>query len=581
MLLAGPSSRKLSSLGFIGHMLRANPVASVVVTVTTLLLSAIDGIGLSLLLPLFQAIGIDSGAQSDGPAQMVMKGFAILGIPTTLEAVLIVTLAVAVFQIALFGVQRRLIGVARQQLVYGLRTVLFDMSGRASWGFLLKQHSGHTVNAIVTECARVGLAYGSLLTSVGLILIFVCYVGLAAWITWQFTLALGLVGGLSGLLVQKIYRRSRNAGAASTAAHNRLQEVVNEHMAAGKLIRAMGAQDYSSRLFTAAAAAVERHLLVLDLNEARVKLVVEPLAVAMLMAIIYVSVSVMGLAAGELVVLLALFYRLIPRLVQLQQQFQNVAANLPTFEHLREMAGRLDQAREVSGSRIFDRLERGVELIDVCVSYREQPVFTGIDLHIPARKTVVLIGKSGGGKTTLLDVLLGLRRVDGGAVLLDGVPFEEFDVESFRRRLAVVQQDSSFFHDTIANNLRLAAPDATDAEIWQALEDADAATWVRATPDGLETVLGDQAARISGGQRQRLAIARALLRDPEILILDEPTSALDNDSETAICNMLMTLAGRMTILIVTHRPAMLDVADMVFSVGDGTITKYQEAVDGR
>jgi ABC-type bacteriocin/lantibiotic exporter with double-glycine peptidase domain len=196
-------------------------------------------------------------------------------------------------------------------------------------------------------------------------------------------------------------------------------------------------------------------------------------------------------------------------------------------------------------------------------------VLDRVNLRVAAGSIVALVGESGAGKTSLIDVMTGMRRPDAGEVLVDGVSMERLSLPSFRDRISLVPQESLFFHDSIRKNLTLFARDVGDEAIWSALEQVAAADFVRERPLGLDTVLGDSALRISGGQRQRLALARALIRRPELLILDEPTAALDPETEEVVLRSLLDRRGSMTIFVVTHRRSFLACADHVYRLVDG------------
>lgn len=192
---------------------------------------------------------------------------------------------------------------------------------------------------------------------------------------------------------------------------------------------------------------------------------------------------------------------------------------------------------------------------------------------------VALVGRSGGGKTTLLDIMSGVLTPDDGEALINGTPLSEYDLNSYRQRIGVVPQESTFFHDTIEANLRIAKPGATETELWDVLVAAHADEFVQERPEGLAAIVGDQGLRLSGGQRQRLALARALLRNPDILLLDEPTSAMDVQTELAIRETLRRLRGQVTIVLVTHRQEMAGDADVIYTVSEG-IVKPLERVPG-
>jgi ATP-binding cassette subfamily C protein len=182
------------------------------------------------------------------------------------------------------------------------------------------------------------------------------------------------------------------------------------------------------------------------------------------------------------------------------------------------------------------------------------------------------VGPSGCGKTTLADVVMGLLQPDTGAVLVDDLPLSSETMAAWRDGIGYVSQDTFFFHDTVAANLRVGAPDATDAELVRVLGLA-AADFVLALPHGLNTVVGDRGVRLSGGERQRLALARALVRNPRLLILDEPTSALDAPNERRIVDAIAALRGRMTILLITHRVWTLDGVDTIVVLDAGRLVE--------
>jgi ATP-binding cassette subfamily C protein len=199
------------------------------------------------------------------------------------------------------------------------------------------------------------------------------------------------------------------------------------------------------------------------------------------------------------------------------------------------------------------------------------PALTAISARIPARQVTALVGPSGAGKSTLADLLLGLTAPSEGTLFLDGAPLEGALRRAWRRQVGYVPQDGFLFHDTIRANLVMVAPAADDDAVWQALEQAAAADFVRNLPQGLATVVGDRGARLSGGERQRLALARALLVKPSLLILDEATSALDVGNERQILDALDRLRGQLTMVVVAHRRSTVQGADHVLVLHGGRL----------
>ena len=216
-------------------------------------------------------------------------------------------------------------------------------------------------------------------------------------------------------------------------------------------------------------------------------------------------------------------------------------------------------------------MKKSLRFDRVSFSYAGASILKMVSLEIPAGSFAAVIGPSGAGKTTLVDLVSGLLRPQQGDVLVDDVPMGEMDVRYWRRQIGYVPQDTVLLHDSILANVTLSDPELSDSDAEEALRAAGAWDFVSAMPDGLLTIVGERGSKLSGGQRQRIAIARALAHRPTLLILDEATSALDPESEKAICTTLMSLRGKITMLAISHRPALVEVSDRIYSVQDGTV----------
>jgi ATP-binding cassette subfamily C protein len=202
----------------------------------------------------------------------------------------------------------------------------------------------------------------------------------------------------------------------------------------------------------------------------------------------------------------------------------------------------------------------------VSFGFGHRLVLDDVSMTIPADRLTVLMGPSGIGKTTLVDLLLGLYAPHRGRILVDGTPLTELDLRAWRGMIGYVPQEIILFHDTVFANLALGDPAITAERAKSALETAGAWPFVASLPKGLMTTVGERGLQLSGGQRQRIALARALLFEPKLLVLDEVTSALDPGTEAEICANVRALDGRLTIIAITHRPAWVDVADQLYEL---------------
>jgi ATP-binding cassette subfamily B protein len=207
------------------------------------------------------------------------------------------------------------------------------------------------------------------------------------------------------------------------------------------------------------------------------------------------------------------------------------------------------------------------------------PVLEHVDLDVPPGSRVGIAGRTGSGKSTLLSLLPRFYDPTSGAILLDGVDLRRYRIEDLRRQFAIVLQEAFLFSTSIRENIAYGRPDASEAEIRQAAEDAAASAFIEALPLGYETEVGDRGARLSGGERQRVALARAFLRDAPVLILDEPTSALDTGTESEVMEALERLMSGRTTFLIAHRLATLAGCDVRLEVGDGRVFRRGEDLE--
>ena len=191
-------------------------------------------------------------------------------------------------------------------------------------------------------------------------------------------------------------------------------------------------------------------------------------------------------------------------------------------------------------------------------------------------KAIIFSAPSGAGKTTIVDLVTGLLKPQGGEIVIDYLPLQQMDLKAWRKMIGYVPQENLLLHDSILNNVTLGDPELNKADAEYALRAAGAWQFVTALEQGMETNVGERGTRLSGGQRQRIMIARALAHRPRLLILDEATSALDTDSTKEICKTLWALRGKLTILAITHQPALVEIADRVYRLQEGVATLVTE-----
>ena len=221
----------------------------------------------------------------------------------------------------------------------------------------------------------------------------------------------------------------------------------------------------------------------------------------------------------------------------------------------------------------LDKFEHEIEFVDLSFSYGDKPTLEKVNLKIKKGKTLALVGQSGSGKTTIANLLPRFYDHESGTILLDGKSIKDYKVQSLRQLMGVVTQESILFNDTIFNNIAFGLPNATEEQVIEAAKIANAHGFIEEMPEGYDTNIGDMGGKLSGGQRQRLSIARAVLKNPPILILDEATSALDTESERMVQDAIFNLMKNRTSLVIAHRLSTIKHADEIAVVHEGKITE--------
>ena len=393
------------------------------------------------------------------------------------------------------------------------------------------------------------------------------------YLNWELCLLTALIYPLAILPIQKIGRRARKASGSLQKQAGQTATLLNESFAQARTVRAYRLETAENDRASRAFADLQRGLYRIVRNRSRVAPILEMLggiAVAMIIGFVgwraAVGEDTLGKFMGFISALL-LASRPVQALGSLHAATQEGLAGLT------RMFGMLDEKPRIAEAPDAQPLPPGrgqLEFDTVSFAYPDGRIgLDGLTFTAAPGTTIALVGPSGAGKSTALALIPRLHDVTGGAVRIDGMDVRAAKFASLRDAIAYVGQDTLLFDDTIAANIRMGKPDATDAEVEDAARNAAAADFIAAMPEGFSTVVGPGGQRLSGGQRQRVALARALLRNPRILLLDEATSALDTESEAAIQIALTRLRQGRTTIVVAHRLSTVRDADLVVAMAEG------------
>ena len=464
------------------------------------------------------------------------------------------------------------------RVVLDLRAAMFNRMIRLPAAFFDDRSSGALLSKIAYDVTGVTSAATTVLTV--LVRDSLSVLGLLAWlmyINWKLTLVALAVGPLVSLVVRLFSKRLRAMSRGAQEAMGSLSQVLQETIECHKVVKIFGGQEYEARRFEAANQRLRGFNMRQTVPAALTVPITQVLASMALAIIIYIGLQesiAERTTIGEFVSFVTAMLMLLAPLKHLTELSAPLQRGLAAAE---SVFGLIDEPVEKdSGSRVLPRAQGGVRFENVCFTYstRTRPALRGIDFNVEPGETVALVGGSGGGKTTLVNLLPRFYVPSSGRITLDGHDVQQLTLDSLRGNIALVSQEVVLFNDTVAANIAYGRLAGTSRDaIIAAAEAAHAMDFIRDMPQGLDTLIGERGVRLSGGQRQRLAIARALLKNAPVLILDEATSALDTASERQVQAALEVLMQGRTTLVIAHRLSTVVKADRILVLDDGRIVE--------
>lgn len=484
-------------------------------------------------------------------------------------------------------------------LIFDLRTEVFAHVQRQPVAFFTRTQTGALVSRLNSDVIGAQQAFTSTLSGVlgNLISLVIVLVTMFA-LSWQITLASLVLVPLFILPAKWMGRRLAGLTRQQMQMNSDMSTQMTERFNIGGalLAKLFGRPAEEDAAFAGRAARV-RDIGVQIAMANRYFFTALTLVAALATALVYGlggNLVITGaLTLGTLLALTGLLAQLYGPLTALSNVRVDVMTALVSFERVFEVLDLPPLITERDSAVSLPRRPVSVQFRDVDFHYpsaaevslaslesvaveetrASDQILYSVDFEVPAGGLVALVGPSGAGKTTITQLVARLYDVDSGAVLLDGTDVRDVTMASLRGTVGYVTQDAHMFHDTIEANLRYAAPDATDEQIWAACEDAQIAELLRSLPDGLQTVVGDRGYRLSGGEKQRLAIARLLLKRPGVVVLDEATAHLDSENERAVQRALAAALEGRTSLVIAHRLSTVRDADLILVVEDGRIVE--------
>jgi ATP-binding cassette, subfamily C, bacterial len=528
-----------------------------------------EAIGIGSLLPVIGTVLTPDGSEPSTFERYLQIAFDAINLTPTFTNLVIAVVMIMILRSALLFGAMSYAGFTAARVSNMLRTKLIKSLLAARWNFYANQSAGRLATSIGNDARGAGEAYLIFATVAACCVQILAYSTIAMLINWKVA-TLAILGGLIiSVLSAKLiniaklasYKQTDRIGIISAdmleMLHNikALKSMNRAEPMLGHLSQVL--QKLKKNIYTAVAA---KYGLTYG-NDVLVVLLVGLGA--------YFSHIHAGIPLPEMFVFGVLFFQVINYCSKLVKQVQMAALYEAAYVRVNEVLDGSNDAREINTGTIAPHIGNGIRLQDINFSHADKPVLQNLNIEIPAYAITVIQGPSGAGKTTVLDLLVGLLRPQQGQVTIGADNLQEVDMMAWRKTIGYVPQELSLFHDSIRANITLYDATITEDAIKNSLGLAGIKDFIDQLPKGMDTDVGEGGAKLSGGQRQRISLARALVTNPQLLILDEVTSALDPATEDEIVSNIAQLRGRYTIIAITHRPAWTRIADRLYELESG------------
>jgi len=476
----------------------------------------------------------------------------------------------------------------RLHTVLNLRRTVFDNVMNMHLGYFNNQRKGDIIAKIASDVQVVQFSVTATLQVIFkepaqlLFFLFLLF-------TYSVKLTLGslLVVPISAFIISKIVKKLRSQASDAQKTYGTMISYLDEALSGVRIIKAFNATNYIKERFNNENKRYSKILRSMAKRQQSASPVSETLAVIMISCIVlYGGFLILNkesdLSGAEFVAYIAIFSQLMRPAKAISDSFSNIHSGIAAGERVLALIDEKPQVVDAPDAKPVHGFDEGIHFNNVSFAYAEKEVLKDINLTVPKGKTVALVGPSGGGKSTLIDLIPRFQEASSGAVLIDSEDIRTVTAESLRSLMGIVNQESILFNDTIFNNIAFGKTNVSKEDVESAARIANAHNFILETEKGYDTNIGDRGTKLSGGQRQRICIARAVLNNPPIMLLDEATSALDTESEKLVQEALNNLMKNRTSLIIAHRLSTIQNADIIIVLDNGRIVEqgnHQELIE--
>lgn len=538
------------------------------------LMAFLDGIGLMMFVPLLQiADDPTAAADSNQLTAWVTQGFALFNLPLNVYIMLGFIAVVFVLKAVCGFFTQYFQSVTIQRFTGKIRKNQIDGLTNLSYKAFVSTDAGHIQNSLTVESQRIAFAGAQYIETIKAGMLVLVYLGFAFRVDWQFSLLIVVGGALTNFIYKRFYKKTKDLSRKITQNNHRFGGGLIENVNHFKYLKASGRNTFfAARLSDELNDWIDNNIKVGKLS-ALLNAIREPMMIIIVCVTIAIQVSVFKSGLSAIIIILLLFYRAMTYIINLQTTWNNYLSSHGSKESVLKFIAYLkDNAELRNGTKVINQIE-SIELHDIKLAFGGFKVLKGIDLVIPAKKSVAFVGESGSGKSTLVNVLCSVLEFDSGDYHINGIPIQDVDRAAYKGKIGYISQEPTIFNADIFDNVTFWAERTPEniQKFDKVMERGSLKNFLAGLPRGYEELLGHNGMNISGGQKQRISIARELYKDVELLIMDEATSALDSETENEIRKSLEELQGSLTIVSIAHRLSTIRHADQIYLMDAGRI----------
>jgi ATP-binding cassette subfamily C protein len=534
-----------------------------------------EAIGVNMLIPLLSFFTSGEVSGNDFITQFIEKMFTFVNIPFTLPVLLIFISALfflKAFVLLLFSYVRIKISSRYEQ---DIRESLLKKTMSASWPYLLKHKLGHLETLLMVDVRMSAKLFNVTADVLMMVTSLVMYLIVAINISFTFTMVTLSAGAVLFFAIQPLFRRVRAISRRIVTLNKDMMHHVSESMLGIKVIKAMAKENIFRKVGSGYFDQFRKSEVKMAILSTLASVFIQPISVILVLGIFVFSFYYdPNYSFAALVVLIYLIHRIFSYIQMLQGNIQSINRFAPYLTDVLSYGTNSSKNKEDDSASEPFKFEKDFVFENVTFSYADsKETLKDVSFNIRKSEMIGLIGESGAGKTTIFDLILRLFQPSSGKILIDGMQISEVNLAQMREKISYVSQDAFLINNTIENNIGFFDEEVSKDDIVKASKEAHIYDFIKTLPEGFKTVVGERGVRLSAGQRQRISIARALAKKPEILLLDEATSALDNESEVEIQKVIEQLKGDMTIFVIAHRLSTVMDSDKLYVLDNGKITE--------